>query len=463
MFFYRRTIPGLAIHSYLVGDEKTKACAVIDPVRDVEEYIQIARENGIQVAHILETHVHADFVSGAKELKRKLDEKPVIHCSGMGGEAWIPSYADRIVKDGDKVDLGSVVLQAVHTPGHTPEHLMWAIMESGSVTKLLTGDFLFVGAVGRPDLLGGEEGARLAHQLYATVFRKLDSYSDDVEVRPAHGAGSLCGKSLGSTPYSTLGLERTHNVYLRKMPEEEWVASLMDEMPPVPKYFSRMKRLNVAGADSIEKTLNTLKPLPPEEVLREISKGAIVVDLRSKEAFAAVHIPQAVNIPFNPQLSTWAGWFLSENEPIILVLDEPRYLHESVLALLRVGFDRIEGFLAGGMQAWENAGFDTSRLNVVSTEELYRSLKENDQPFVLDVRTEEEWDHGHISSAHHLYAGLVPDHLNQLPKDRPIAVVCGSGFRSSIVSSCLMRNGFRSVSNVDGGMSLWVQHGFPVE
>jgi hydroxyacylglutathione hydrolase len=463
MFFYRRTIPGLAIHSYLVGDEKTKQCAVIDPVRDVEEYIQIAQENEMQISHILETHVHADFVSGAKELKKKLDGKAVIHCSGMGGEAWIPEYADRIVKDGDTVDLGSLSLQAVHTPGHTPEHLMWAVLENGKVTKLLTGDLLFVGAVGRPDLLGEEEMAKLAHQLYDTVFEKLDSYSDDVEVRPAHGAGSLCGKSLGSNPYSTMGVERAHNEYLIKTPEDKWVASLMDEMPPVPNYFPRMKKINVSGANLIEKTLGSLESLSPEAVQKKVSEGALLIDLRSKEAFAAAHIPLAINIPFSPQISTWAGWLLSEKDPIILVLDDPAHLHESVIALLRVGFDRIEGFLAGCIWAWEDAGFETSQLNAVSAEELQRSLNESAPPFVLDVRTKDEWDRGHISSAHHLHAGLLPEHSDQLPKDRSIAVICGSGFRASIAASYLMKKGFHSVSNVFGGMTSWNQHGFPVK
>ncbi len=247
MFFHRITIPGLAIHSYLVGNEESKECAAIDPARDADLYIDLAAKHGFQITHIFETHVHADFVSGALEIKTRLHGKPEIYCSGMGGKEWIPSYADHIVKDGEEVKMGELMFQAVHTPGHTPEHVMWALYDHGKLQRIFTGDLLFVGDVGRPDLLGKEEMKRLSHQLYESVFQKLKPFPDDAEIRPAHGAGSLCGKQLGSNPVSTLGAERKTNKALKMLPEEHWTKELMREMPPVPKYFPRMKKINVAG------------------------------------------------------------------------------------------------------------------------------------------------------------------------------------------------------------------------
>lgn len=459
MFFHRRTIPGLAIHSYLVGDEKTGECAVIDPVRDVAEYVEIAKENGLVITHILETHVHADFISGAKELKDATHGKATIHCSGLGGEAWIPSYADHIVKDGDEVAMGDITLKAVHTPGHTPEHIMWSASEKGELQKLFTGDFLFVGSIGRPDLLGKEEMQRLAHQLYHSVFEKLDPFPDSVEVRPAHGAGSLCGKALGSTPYSSLGMERAHNESLVEKPEEEWIHHLMDEMPPVPQYFPRMKKVNVKGAELVDSVVGDLGPMTVEEVEKKIKEGATVLDLRSKEAFAATHIPGSINIPIGPQVSTWAGWILPYPNPVVLVLEEQEHLESAVTQLLRIGYDKISGFLRGGIREWESAGKDLGSFEVISAKDLHKKL---DGTYVLDVRTEAEWKNGHIEGAHFLHGGLLPEKIDQIPKDQSIAVVCGSGFRASIAASLLKRAGYPEVANVFGGMQAWVQDGYPV-
>lgn len=460
MFFHRRTILGLAIHSYLIGDENSGECAVIDPVRDVEEYLHIADENGLIITHILETHVHADFISGSKELKDATNGKAVIHCSGLGGEEWIPSYADHIVQDGDGVVIGNLTLKAVHTPGHTPEHIMWSLSEGDELLKLFTGDFLFVGAVGRPDLLGKEEMKRLAHQLYHSVFEKLDPFPDTVEVRPAHGAGSLCGKALGSTPYSSLGVERAHNASLVEKSEQEWVHELMHDMPPVPQYFPRMKEVNVQGADLVSSVVRDIGPLTVEEVKNHIQKGATVLDLRAKEAFAAAHISGSISIPMGPQLSTWAGWVLPYPNQVVLVLEEQEHLKPAVNQLLRIGYDQIAGFLRGGIKEWEDSGNDLASYKVFSAKDLHKKLNET---YVLDIRTQDEWNRGHIEGAHHLHGGLIPEKIDQIPKDKSIAIVCGSGFRASIAASLLKRAGYPDVANVFGGMQAWVQDGYPVE
>lgn len=460
MIFNRWTIPGLAIHSYIVGDEESKECVVIDPVRNVEEYVDFSKEHGLQITHIVETHVHADFVSGSKELKAALNGKPLIHCSGMGGNDWVPSYADQVVQEGDDIELGSLSLKIVHTPGHTPEHVMWVLYENGEVRTLFSGDFLFVGAVGRPDLLGKEEMDKLSHQLYHTVFEKLEPYPDQTEVCPAHGAGSLCGKSLGFNPSSMLGVERLHNPSLQKRPEQEWVDALMNEMPPIPKYFPRMKKINVVGADLVGHCKPGREAFSTPAVKEWMEKGALVLDVRSKEAFSEVHLPGSVNIPYSHQISTWAGWLFNEKQPIVLLLDEEKQLDHVIDALLCVGFDQILGYLDGGITAWKEHGFPTVSMNVQTVDLLHKKMQLEPIPYVLDVRTEGEWKQGHIKGSHHIHGGLVAEHLHELPKDQPISVVCRSGFRASIVSSLLMRHGFSEVSNIFGGVRAWKERGF---
>jgi hydroxyacylglutathione hydrolase len=460
MIFHRRTVPGLAIHSYLIGDEKAKECIVIDPVRDVEEYIDFAEQHGLHISHIVETHVHADFVSGSRELKAALDGKPTIHCSGMGGKDWTPVYADQVVQAGDEIVLESLSLKAVHTPGHTPEHLMWVLYENSEPKMLFTGDFLFVGSVGRPDLLGKEATEQLSHQLYHTVFKALQPYPDQTEVCPAHGAGSLCGKALSSNPSSLLGIERLHNPLLQKQPEDKWIEDLMDEMPPVPNYFLRMKKVNVVGPTLVQQSNPGKKALSPQTVSEWIEKGAVVLDVRSKEAFTSVHLPKSINIPFSYEISSWAGWLLDAKQPIILLLDGKKQLQPVIDSLLRVGFDQILGFLKGGIDAWEELGFETLAMKMKTSEQLHQEMQQQETPYVLDIRTLEEWKWGHIEGAHHIHGGTIHQHLDQIPKNRHVSVICASGFRSSIVTSALMRQGYFNVFNVIGGIRAWKEKGY---
>jgi hydroxyacylglutathione hydrolase len=466
MFFHQRFIPGLAIASYVVGDEKTKQCAVIDPTRDVDEYIQIARKEGMRIAHIFETHVHADFVSGAPELKARCGGAPVIHCSGMGGEQWTPPYADHVAKDGDEVRIGSLRIRALHTPGHTPEHMSWALFDETRSKDhpwlLFTGDFLFVGDVGRPDLLGETERAKLAHQLYESVFQRIAPLPDYTEIFPAHGAGSLCGKAIGSRRSSSLGFERRFNPSLQQKPENDWTESLLRGMPPAPPYFKRMKQVNAKGAAVLAEKMPGQKRIAARELHdRLATEDLIVLDTRPKEAFASAHIPKSISIPLAPNLPSWAGWILPYDKPIVLVTSDAAEAGEVVTHLIRIGFDRIDGFLEDGIDGWQSAGFELAHVPTMSVHELSRKLDQPDAPFVLDVRTDGEWNAGHIDGATHIEVGTLVQRAGEVPKDTPVAVVCGSGYRSSIVTSHLKRLGHENLTNVMGGMGAWKAANLP--
>ena len=466
MFFYQRFIPGLAIYSYMIGDDKTKECAVIDPTRDVDEFIEIARREGLRITHVLETHVHADFVSGSRELKARLDGVPQIHASGMGGKEWTPPYADHVVQDGDVLHMGAIRIEAMHTPGHTPEHMMWAMYDETRSAEvpwiLFTGDFLFVGDVGRPDLLGEETRQVLAKQLYNSVFQKLPGLPDFTEVFPGHGAGSLCGKAIGSRGSSTLGYERRFNVSLVEADEQTWVDTLLDGMPIAPPYFRRMKKVNAEGPPLIGLDLPGRRRFTAKEVNDRVCEHCLIVDVRTKEAFASGHIPGAINIPLGPVLPTWAGWVLPYDRPTLIVLDDPEDMAEVVTHLLRVGFDEVQGYLENGIESWENSGYELARIDTMSVRELDEVLQGDAPPFVLDVRTEREWNAGHIEGACHIHGGLLQDRFSEVPRDRHVTVICGSGYRAAIASSFLKREGYVNVSNVLGGMSAYGAVGLPM-
>ena len=464
MFFHQRFIPGLAIYSYVVGDEKTKEAAVIDPTRDVDDFIELAKREGFHIRHVLETHVHADFVSGSHELKARLGEQVHIHCSGMGGEDWTPQYADHVVQEGDEVVMGDVRFKAIHTPGHTLEHVSWALFDdtrsADTPWLVFTGAFVFVGDIGRPDLLGEEARKILAHQLYQSVFEKLPRLPDFTEVFPGHGAGSLCGKAIGSRSSSTLGYERRYNAALVAKPEEVWIGDLMDQMPLSPPYFARMKQLNAKEPSIIGPELPGQRRWSSKEVHEKTCEDCLVVDVRSKESFAAVHIPGAINIPFGPMLPTWAGWVLPYDRPTLIVVDRPEQMPQVTTHLLRVGFDDIRGYLEGGMDMWQVGGYPVATLATVSVHALKEQVG---SVMVLDVRTEKEWNTGHIEGALHIHGGKLQENFELVPRDKQVAVICGSAYRGSIAASFLKREGYEDVSNVLGGMSAWKAAGFAME
>jgi len=466
MLLHQRFVPGLAIASYVVGDERSGEAAVIDPTRDVEDFVQYARENGLHIRHIVETHVHADFVSGARELKAALDEEPTIHCSSHGGPEWTQPYADRHVQEGDAIHLGGLRLGFMHTPGHTPEHIAISMTDttrSADVPWLLfTGDFLFVGDVGRPDLLGEKARQELAHQLYGSVFDKLPGLTDFTEIFPAHGAGSLCGKAISSRRSSTVGYERRCNPALVRKPEDQWVHDLLAGMPLAPPYFLRMKRVNKEGPPILGPRLPGQQRWTARQVHDRVCERCLILDVRSKEAFAAAHIPNAINIPFGPSMPTWAGWVLPYDYQILVVPESPAQMPEVATHLIRVGFDDVHGYLEGGLDSWETAGYPIATLATISVHELQRELAmTSGKPTVIDVRTEGEWHGGHIDGAIHIHGGKLQEHFSEVPRDRPVAVICGSGYRASIAASFLQREGYKDIRNVLGGMMAWKAAGLP--
>ncbi|MAT16487.1 MAG: MBL fold metallo-hydrolase [Planctomyces sp.] len=465
MNFHQRFVPGLAIASYIVGDDKTGDAVVIDPSRDVEFFVTYAREHDLHIRHIIETHVHADFVSGSRELKARLNDEPAIHCSGYGGDDWTQPFADQHLREGDEIKVGQLRFEFLHVPGHTPEHIAITLYDESRSKEtpwlLFSGDFLFVGDVGRPDLLGEEQKKELAHQLYESVFQRFSKLPDITEVFPAHGAGSLCGKAIGSRRSSTVGYERLYNGSLQRKPEQKWVDDLLDEMPLSPPYFKRMKRVNKEGPTIVGPELPGRKRFSAKEVHERVCDDCLILDVRSKEAFAAAHIPNAINIPLAQNLATWAGWVLPYDRPTLVIIDDPHDMPELTTQLLRVGFDDIRGYLEGGIGSWETAGFELETLHTMSVHQLDRRRKTEKQLTILDVRTDSEWNAGHIDNAQHIHGGTLPERLEEVPQSKPIAVICGSGYRASIASSFLRRSGRENVTNVLGGMSAWKAAGLP--
>ncbi len=461
MFFQKVYTPGLSVNSYMIGDEETKQCVVIDPVRLVSQFQVIAENFDVSIVHILETHVHADFVSGSKELKASLGGKPLIHCSGLGGKKWTPSYADCIIKDGDEIKIGSIRLVALSTPGHTPEHIMWLCFdESRSKTTpwfVLSGDCVFSGSVGRPDLLGEAETNSLLDQLHHSLFSTLAPFPDFLELLPAHSAGSACGKALSGYSTSTLGFERRFSPAFATLPKKEWKNEILEGLGVSPPYFKTMKEINIQGPP----LLNTLKvESMSEKNFQDITKG-ILIDVRHPEQYAPFHFPGSINIPFISSFTYWCGWFLPVKTPITLILPDDKNISRIVDQLRLIGFDEpISTYI------WEEKnliGMPYDSFEIMSVEELVGRQKENlENIFVLDVRTLSEWEKGHIPDSHPIVLNLLLEKMHEIPSDAMIATTCRSGYRGSTAASLLKRYGFTNVANIKGGVQAWKQAGFSV-
>lgn len=467
MLLHQRFIPGLAISSYLVADEKSGEAVVIDPVRDVDDYLDFAERHQLKIRHILETHVHADFVSGSAELSQRLEGQVSIHCSGEGGAEWIPPYADPVVQDGDDFKIGSLRFVARHMPGHTPEHLCWELYDqtrsSDTPWLIFTGDFLFVGDVGRPDLLGEDERDALAHELYRSVFDRMKDWPDFAEIYPGHGGGSLCGKAIGSRQSSTVGYERQFNRSLQLAAEEEWVRALLANMPAAPPYFHEMKRVNRQGPSLLGNPRSIPKRLTPSTLDDLIGTDHCIVDVRAKESFAAAHIPSSINIPLASTLPNWAGWVLSYDVPMVLVADSAADIRNATCHLQRIGLDQLVGCLDSGLGDWQAQARAVASIELATPQELAGQLTTSGtKPTLLDVRTAAEFNGGHIDGAVHVPIGQLETRMDEFAKDAPIQIVCGSGYRGSIGASLLARAGFERLSNLLGGMTAWRSAGLAV-
>lgn len=440
--------PGLSINTYLIADDKTKQAIIIDPTRDIETYIKYVEKNGYSITDIAETHVHADFISGAKELKERLENKPKVHCSSLGGEKWTPKYADNLVRDQNIIKIGNVLLQALHTPGHTPEHIIWICFDETRSKEIpclaFTGDLLFVGSVGRPDLLGVEETKKLESQLYHSLFTKLEQLPDFLEIFPSHGAGSLCGKGLSSRYTSTLGYEKRFNPFLNKKPIEKWIEDLHKDIPAAPMNFQRIKKMNIQG--------------PP---MTEIQAKPIMIDLRSPDLYAKEHIKDSLNIPLGSSFCNWVSSVIAEESPIILIADSNEKFDEAIKNLRLIGFDHIQKKVLWDENRLKDE-YQLEKISYLSVQELADIIKQDVNIYILDVRTPAEWNSGHIKEAKHIELANLRKKINEIPKEASIYAVCGSGYRASIAASLLKKENFSKVANIQGGMTAWIKSKLPI-
>jgi hydroxyacylglutathione hydrolase len=448
---------GLAHLSYLIGDRSVGQAAVIDPRRDVEVYVELARKHGLTITHAVETHIHADFVSGSRELAARTGATK-IYASVEGGAHY--GFTHEPVHDGTRLDLGAVTLTAVHTPGHTPEHMAYLATAKGDPWGFFSGDFLFADSVGRPDLLGAAQTPGLARALFRSVRTALSPLPDALPLYPAHGAGSPCGANICDRQ-STIGHERRHNPALQFADESAFIEWVLGTAPPMPRYYPRMKRINADGPEVLG-GLPAVESLQPAALERRLAAGDVqLIDNRQMLAFGEGHIPGAWNLGPRAELSLWAGWMRDPAKPIALVLSHDRDLPEVLRQFLRVGFTTFAGGLRGGMAAWVSSGLPVQRLTQVPVREL-NALMPPGEFQLLDVRTPREWGQGHLPGARFLFLGDLPEKVRDLNPDKPVVVYCASGYRSSLAASLLQARGFRQVRNVPGGYSAWTAADLPV-
>lgn len=454
MIFERIKSEGLAHLSYFVGSGNE--AIVIDPRRDCQIYLDIARREGMKIKYIFETHRNEDYVIGSLELK-ELTDAEIYHGKGVDFKYGI------FVSDGQEFNFGSMKLTALHTPGHTDESMSYALTDpdSGKAPLMVfTGDALFVGDVGRTDLYGPEEIPRMAANLYESIFNKILPLGDGVILCPAHGAGSLCGGAISKREYSTLGLERIQNPALQRTDKEKFIKFKLEEKLEFPPYFKKMEQYNLQGPPLL-KGLPVPELLFPKEFVKEMEKGAMVVDTRMPHSFGGAHIKGSYGI-WLKGLPYYAGWVLPYDKPILLVLEEKDQLEAAVSYLVRIGYDSIAGFLNGGISSWYMKALPVESLNLISVQSLKDKIEKNEEMVILDVRRDEEWEKGHIEGARHVYVGHLEENLDKVPRNSPIIVYCDSSRRSNIAASILKKNGYDMVYNVLGSMTAWKNAGYKV-
>ncbi len=456
MYFEQFYLTCLAHASYMIGSEGF--AAVVDPQRDVEIYLQEAAKNGLRIAYIIETHLHADFVSGHRELAARTG---ATICVGATAGAL---YPHRALKEGDEIRFGRAELRFLETPGHTEESLCVLVTDldrSPEPWAVLTGDTLFIGDVGRPDLSPKHTPHELAGLLHDSLYTKLLRLPDSVEVYPAHGAGSLCGRNISPERRSTIGKERTLNYALQPMSREEFVRLLTADLPTRPEYFQRDAEINRGGAAPLG-DLPDLPGFSPHEVAECQKSGGVVLDTRPAPQFGAGHVPRAIHIGLSGQYASWAGILIGLDQPIILLAEDPERTDESRMRLARVGIENVIGYVKGGVLAWQKAGLPLDEVPQISVLDLSRQLEAHPEELqVVDVRRPTEWEAGHIEQAVLRPLDRLRTMSGDLDAQKPIAVHCKSGYRSSIATSLLEQAGFRQVMNVVGGFDAWQAQKLP--
>ena len=457
MFVQQFFVKGLAHSSYLLGG--TNTCAIVDPRRDVEIYVQAAAEMGMKITHILETHLHADFVSGHLDLAEKTGA--AIYAPKAGRCA----FKHKAVAEGDRFRIEDMDIKVLDTTGHTPEHITYVVTDKARGPEpvcIFCGDTLFVGDVGRPDLFPGK-AKELASKLYDNLHTKLLKLPDFCEVYPAHGAGSLCGRAMGAKRTTTIGYEKKYNSALQISDKNKFIESLTTNMPGAPDHFSRCSAINGKGP-ALVRELPSPAPLGSLKFQKAAAKkNTIVVDIRSYEAFGGQHVPGAYHIDFGGNFATFAGWILPPGRDILLVADSPGQAGDANVWLKRVGLDRAVGFLDGGMFAWAKQGLPTAHVMQLSAGELYEMAGKGDRMSLLDVRAPGEYEINHIKGSVNIPAPDLRTRHKGLGKSKPVALICSTGHRSSLAASLLKQNGFREVYNVAGGMMGYSAAGYAAE
>jgi len=462
----------LAQASYLIGCTARGVAIVFDPSRDVEQYLDAARAERVRITHVTETHIHADFVSGTRELAARTGATMLI--SAEGGPDWQYGFADepnvQLARDGDVIEVGNIVVRVSHTPGHTPEHISFYITDGAAADRpigVVTGDFVFVGDVGRPDLL--EKAAHQQGTMEAsarTLFRSLQKFKrepDYLQIWPGHGAGSACGKGLSAIPHSTLGYERLFNWAFEPTDEDSFVQAVLSGQPDPPRYFAEMKRINRDGPRVLG---GFARPdsLELDGLVRILDAGALVVDTRPAAEFAERHIPGTINIPLDRSFTTWAGWLIPYDREFHLIVQQnsPHAVDEAVKALAMIGLDRIAGYAdASVIDAWQASGRPIEQIPQIQSADLAARMAAGEVA-VVDVRARSEWEAGRLPGVPNIPLGYLTASDSELPRDRPLVVQCQAGARSSIGASLLQARGF-NVVNLSGGFVDWLRSGQSIE
>lgn len=458
MFFQHVYDKSLAQGSYVIGCQATKEAIVIDAQRDIDVYLEIAKQNKLNITHITETHIHADYLCGSRELASVTGAK--MYLSDEGGKGWQYEFDHIGVKDGDVIKVGNLSLEVMHTPGHTPESISFLLTDhpaSGEPVMFFSGDFVFVGDVGRPDLLEKaagikgtkEEGAR---QMFQSL-KRFASLPDHIQVWPAHGAGSACGKALGAVPGTTVGYEKIRNWALQFGNDEEgFVQTLLANQPEPPRYFAMMKHLNKVNRRLLIEVPKRPK-LTKEQFLSAYNKGLKVIDTRNKVDFSKGFLPGSLNIQGNNSFATWCGWFLNFQEQFVLIADDDK-IEDLTRKLMRIGLDNMYGYISD----IENLGIELEHIDIIDIDEFKSNVGKKDVQ-IVDVRGISEYEAGHVDGSKHVFVGTITDHLDKIDRNKEVIVHCQSGDRSAIACSILKKNGFENVKNYLCGMEEWRSNG----
>ena len=458
MFFQHVYDKTLAQASYFIGCQKKGVAAVIDPKRDVDTYLEIAKKNKMTITHILETHIHADFLAGSRELAELTGAR--MYLSAEGGEGWEYQFPHIGIKDGDIINLGNLKIEVLHTPGHTPESISFLLTDtpaSSEPVMIFTGDFVFVGDIGRPDLLEKAAGLKGtqdegALQMYQSI-QKFSKLPDFIQVWPGHGAGSACGKALGAVPSSTVGYEKIRNwAFQYKKNKKGFIDFLLADQPEPPKYFAKMKELNKEER-SLLTEVPTLKKLTGKQLSKAMDQGIKIIDARDKTDFAKGFIPGSLNIQGNNAFATWAGWFLNYEESFILVADKSQ-LEDLTRKLMRIGLDNILGYIPSP-EVFTKTGRKLKKAKVINLK-AFKELKKSGTP-IVDLRGAAEFNEGHIKGAKNVFVGTIENNLDKIDKKKKVVIHCQSGARAAIAYSVLAKNGYNKIVNYSGGINEWIK------